>query len=231
MPQQITIERECDEPGNPPNRTVEPAGRDNKHSRTRTVVLLSVLLALLGLMLGFTTNFIPSNSMEPTLNPGDHILTMRRWLAYPFGNEPVRGDIIVFKLLSSRVSDADSALGVAPDKDGAAPAEQVLIKRVIATGGDKVRVNGNKIFINGVELHEEYKLTPVNDPDAAVYEYADGEDYKVQKGQLFVLGDNRNTSEDSRFWGPLDTKDVLGRFVRVLYNEGKYGPNVLRDRN
>ncbi len=108
---------------------------------------------------------------------------------------------------------------------------QILIKRVIAVGGDRVRMSGNKVFVNDVELHEHYSLTPVDDPDAEVYVYADGEDYRVQKGQVFVLGDNRNTSEDSRFWGPLDTKDVIGRFVRILYNEGKNGPNELRNPN
>jgi signal peptidase I len=167
--------------------------------------------------------------MEPTLNPGDHILTMRGWLAYPFGSEPRRGDIIVFNLLTSRVTNADNALGSGPNGTKGDPKEQVLIKRVIGVGGDKVRISGNKVFVNGIELHEHYSLTPIQNAEFAVYVYADNVDYKIRKEQLFVLGDNRDTSEDSRFWGPLDTKDVLGRFVRVLYNEGKNGPNESRE--
>lgn len=236
MPQQLSLHNDDNDQTVKPDPSStgelaqsEPAEPRRRRYRGRKSFLFGVLILLLALMSGSTTNFIPSNSMEPNLKPGDHILTLRRWLAYPLGSMPHRGDIIIFKLLTKRLDDGDRIAGVESDKSPNRPVSQILIKRVIAVGGDTVRLTGNDVYVNGKLLVESYRIIPVDDADPVDYGFADNEDFKVPKGQLFLLGDNRNTSDDSRFWGTLDAGDVIGRFVRVLYNEGKDGPNVLRD--
>src|SRR5437588_9791049 len=92
--------------------------REFKERRRRQLIRLVPLLAcLVFLVYGFNTNFIPSESMEPNLKPGDHILTMREWLAYPFGQMPARGDVILFRAPQSLEADGDDA-----DDSGAAGA-------------------------------------------------------------------------------------------------------------
>ncbi len=77
-----------------------------------------------------------------------------------------------------------------------------LVKRVIAVGGDTVAVNGGRLYVNGVAQDEPYLLE-----QNFVGEYPET---KILTGQLFVMGDNRNNSGDSRFFGPIDEKLVLG---------------------
>ncbi len=102
-------------------------------------------------------------------------------LAYRFGL-PKRGDIIVFRY--------------PPD-----PTQVPYIKRVIGLPGDHVVINNGKVYVNGVELYEPY-LTVVT--------RGNGE-WNVPAGSLFVMGDNRNNSSDSRAWGYVPLSDVIGR--------------------
>src|SRR2546430_1546372 len=125
--------------------------REVKERRRRQLIrLIPPLACLVFLVYAFSTNFIPSASMEPTLRPGDHILTMREWLAYPFGHMPARGDIILFRApdsLAAQDGDEsdDGAAGAADETGSANPLAKlqglgvdVLIKRVIGLPGDTV---------------------------------------------------------------------------------------------
>src|SRR5213596_3627024 len=75
----------------------QPDSSQSARYQRQLKILFAILLVVIFLVYGFTTHLIPSLSMEPTLKPGDHILTMRSWLAYPGGRLPARGDIIVFQ--------------------------------------------------------------------------------------------------------------------------------------
>ena len=151
---------------------------------------------------------IPSGSMEPTLEVGDHILVNKfiYGIKIPFTSLnlfpleiPQRGDVVVF------------IYPLEPDKD--------FIKRVIAVGGDTVRIANRRLYINGEN---------VPDPHAVYSEGTIllGEAQKldnfgpvtVPKGSLFVLGDNRDHSLDSRFWGFVPLKDVLGKAFTIYWS-------------
>lgn len=126
--------------------------------------------------------YIPSESMMPTLLKNDRILVNK--FIYRF-SEPHRGDIIVFK---------------APPQ--ASPEEKDFIKRVIGLPGDIVEVRGGVVYINNKPLKEDYILEPP---------MMDIPPVKVPPRHLYVLGDNRNNSRDSRYWGFLDRSRVLGK--------------------
>ncbi len=213
----------------------------NGTTRAHTMhgVRMTVMLLILGLLIfvlaGFTHNFIPSESMEPNLRPGDHIVTMRDWLAYPGGAMPARGDVIVFRLPQT-APDGQNNAPVGPDsgivdaaerddrpaKAKAADAPEVLIKRVVGLPGDVIQIKDNDVYINGKLYKEHYDLIPVDGSIGYAFPYAVYEPLRVPPGHLFVLGDNRNNSDDGRFWGTLDRSNVIGRYIRVLYHESKY---------
>jgi signal peptidase I len=134
--------------------------------------------------------YIPSGSMEPTLKPGDRVLVNK--LSYNL-HSIHRGDIVVFKAPPSEASD---------------PTIKDLIKRVIGLPGDEIEGINGQVYINGKQLNESYLPagTLTTSLPATV----------VPKGQLFVMGDNRGDSKDSRFIGTIPTNLVVGRaFIRV----------------
>jgi len=145
---------------------------------------------------------IPSGSMIPTLLIGDHLIANKFIYGpqIPFINKrlfnlakPRRGDIVIFP------SPED------PGKD--------LIKRVVAAEGDMIEERDKQIFINGKptdELYAQHTDTSLLDPRDNFRPYL------VPKGKLFVMGDNRDQSYDSRFWGCVDTKDIKGKAF-ILY--------------
>lgn len=215
-----------------------------RQRKPRQLILLTLLTLAVSVAAGFKHNFIPSASMEPNLRPGDHILTMREWLAYPFGAMPSRGDIIVFRMpdaengdeadapangevgAATRSNDTEQADEEAQENQQSLPfhlggsKSEVLIKRVVGLPGDLVQLKNNQLLINGQPVQEDYKLLPADTSVGYAYPYAVYEPLRVPPGHLFVLGDNRDNSDDGRYWGTLPRKNVLGRFVRVLYHEG-----------
>ena len=138
----------------------------------------------------FQAFYIPSESMEPTLKPGDRVLVNK--LSYRF--HPIhRGDIVVFKTPPSEASD---------------PTIKDLIKRVIGLPGDKIEERGNNVYINDRLLNEPY--LPPGTPTTSLPPRI------VPPGQYFVMGDNRTNSKDSRFIGTIPRSLIVGRaFVRV----------------
>jgi signal peptidase I len=150
---------------------------------------------------------IPSGSMMPTLLPGDYILVNKftYGIRIPFMNtrilsykEPKRGDVIVF------IYPKD------PSKD--------FIKRVIGTQGETVQIVKGKIYINNEPIPDPWGYFNKNESPGFISEVENFGPVVVPEGSLFVMGDNRNNSEDSRFWGPLPLDDVLGKAFIIYFS-------------
>jgi signal peptidase I len=150
-------------------------------------LVIAAVLALIIRSFLFTPFYIPSPSMEPTLYPGDRIIVNR--LAYRLG-EPQRGDIVVFRY------------PLDPSRD--------YVKRVVAVGGDTVEARDNVLYINGQPQPPASYLPP-----GVVY--SDFGPIKVPPNNYFMMGDNRNNSADSRVWGTLDRKLIIGKAVLVYW--------------
>ncbi len=151
---------------------------------------------------------IPSGSMENTLLVGDHIFVNKFIYGYhiPFTKgrvlefkSPERGDIVVF------VFPED------PTKD--------FIKRVIGVPGDVVEVRQKTVYLNGVPLSEDYaRYVEGDSPDRLVQTRDDMLPVKIPEGKYFVMGDNRDRSYDSRFWGFVDTEAVIGKALFIYFS-------------
>jgi len=173
----------------------------------------SVLIALVlvfGVVQPFVVRafFIPSQSMEPTLfgteqtGTGDRILVNR--FLYRL-NPPRRGDIIVFKA-------PPAALRSLPPEQ--AKQEPDFVKRLIGLPGDRIRVRaGEGVYINGHLLYEPY----IKDPPEYDFPPQSLSEHQVPAGHYFVMGDNRNNSNDSHAWGDLPTHYVLGKAMVIFY--------------
>ena len=152
------------------------------------VIILTVAFAL---VFGFVRPFvleafrIPSESMVPTLEVGDRVFVNK--FIYRF-TEPERGDIVVFESVNG--------------------GEEDLIKRVVGVPGDEVEVRSGTLLVNGEEQEEPYlnKELPFN---------GSYEPTEVPEGEVFVMGDNRANSADSRVFGPLPVENIEGEaFMR-----------------
>lgn len=175
-------------------------------------VLLLVALLLAFLLRTFVVQvfYIPSSSMEPTLQVQDRMVVEK--VTYLFRG-PQRGEVIVF---AGENGGGDSPGGVGGAVTavgrflGVVPADaRDFVKRVIGLPGDTVVIEGGVVQVNGVELPEEYVVN--EDPD-------DFGPFEVPEDQLFVLGDNRPDSSDSRFsLGYVDLDRVVGRAFFVLW--------------
>jgi signal peptidase I len=155
--------------------------------------------------------FIPSASMESTLTKDDRVLVNK--IVYKFG-EPKPGDIIVFVSPEGEKAAPPANTPYARFMDrvaiaiGLKSSEQDLIKRVIATGGQTIEAKVGLVIVDGRQLVEPYRKStdPISDIPAQ----------KVPEGHVFVLGDNRADSRDSRVFGPIPDTSIIGKaFARI----------------
>jgi len=208
------------EPVAEPSARVEVVRERRRLHRLRLILPVLVLLAFLSW--AYTTNYIPSRSMEPTLRPGDHILTMRTWLAYPGNRIPSRGDIITF------IPPEEALQGDGPPA-GPRAHNEVWIKRVIGLPGESVWIVRGQVLINGAPLPSGF-YTGRQSIFHNRYPFASFAPLLLADDEVFVLGDNPNDSDDSRNWGPLKRSQIIGKYIRVLFNEGHFGLNQHRDQ-
>lgn len=150
------------------------------------VIAIALILAFLIRVFVAEPRYIPSDSMVPTLAVGDRVVVEK--ISYHF-HAPERGDIVVFEPPQ-------------PLKMQGYDQNQAFIKRVIGESGHIVAVRNDTVYLDNTPLREYYIAEP------PAYQL---EPLQVPEGKLFVMGDNRNNSNDSHIWGFLPEKNVIGR--------------------
>jgi len=216
--------------GPAPEETPGPAVPDKPPAKSALregleSLVVTLILALFGITFLVQAFQIPSNSMEDTLLIGDHVMVDKldfaprtAWLGPLLPYEPIhRGDVVVFKY------PVDPAMH--------------LVKRAIGLPGDRVRIRHRQVFVNGHALvepftahksgfHEEYRDEFPKPPVGPVFaewsremprHVKDGW-LEVPQGYYFVMGDNRDYSSDSRYWGFVPRENIVGRPVIVYWS-------------
>ncbi len=140
--------------------------------------------------------YIPSSSMEPTLLPGDRVLVSK--LNYRF-REPRREDVIVF---------------VAPER-GQSEEQQDFIKRIVGTPGMEIEVENGRLIVDGKLKKEDFTR-----PDHQNSRFGP---FTVPLDSVFVMGDNRANSKDSRFFGPVDDDSIIGKAFVIYWPPDRIG--------
>jgi signal peptidase I len=161
------------------------------------VVAVAVVVAFLLRTFVIATYSIPSGSMEPTLQVGDRIVVDK--LSYHLHGVD-RGNIVVFT--------------TPPNENCAGPPVSNLVKRVVGLPGETISVSGGNVFING-RLNSQSWLPSSQQgktyPGPSPAPYALHQPYRIPKGDVYVMGDNRMLSCDSRYWGPIAESTIVGK--------------------
>jgi signal peptidase I len=200
-------------PNLPPSTTTAeiapPKKPENFWVETLKTLGLSLVLALGTRQFVADARFIPSGSMEPTLQVDDRVMVDK--VSYRF-SKPQRGDVVVFE-----PTDALKAQGNT----------ESFIKRLIGLPGDKVEVINDKVIINGQPLAENYPSDANQEQMRKLYDKmrqknptvqmraTPGPDFRgeVPPGHYLMLGDHRNDSSDGRVWGFLPHKNIIGKAI------------------
>lgn len=168
-----------------------------------TIVIVLVLVILIRSFIG-EPRWIPSSSMEPTLQIGDNLIIEK--ISYRF-SEPKRGDIIVFFPPHKKLDP--TLWGKFTRMIGFFSKDEAYIKRLIGVPGDEIKLVPNEgVYINGKLLDELYKKENFNGvctPNMLCGPYV------IPEGSYYMMGDNRNNSTDSRYWGTLPRNRIVGR--------------------
>jgi len=179
-------------------------------------IIIAILIALFIRTFVVQAFKIPSGSMKPTLQIGDHLLVNKftYGIKIPFMrktlvsiDDPERGDIVVFIYPVDRSKD--------------------FIKRVIGVAGDTIEMRNKKIYLNGSlyddghGVYTDSLLFP-----ASIQPRDNFGPVTVPAGHIFVMGDNRDHSYDSRFWGFVDLKDVLGKAFIIYWSWDKENKDI-----
>jgi signal peptidase I len=190
----------------------EVAAKPRRKSLVREyaeAIVVAVVLALVIRALVVQAFTIPSGSMMDTLLVGDYILVNKFLYGaevpftetrLPALREPRRGDIIVFKYPNDESRD--------------------FIKRIVAVGGETVQVKDNRVYVNGTIVEEPYVRPgslPTVSADHCRYEYA-CQPTVVPHGAYFVMGDNRDNSQDSRYWGFVKREKIRGKAFLIYWS-------------
>jgi signal peptidase I len=181
----------------PSDGPVPPPPRTRWLREAVIVVVVAVVFAVVLRTFVVQTFFIPSGSMEPTLQIGDRILVNK--LSYHLHGVG-RGDIVVF----SRP----------PTENCGGPEVNDLVKRVIGLPGELISLSGGDVYVNGKRLDESWLPSSeqgVTKPGPSGTSYSLDQPFRVPSNDYFVMGDNRTDSCDSRFWGPISKSLIVGK--------------------
>jgi signal peptidase I len=170
------------------------------------IVALAIGLALAIQALIVKPYQIPSESMEPTLDPGERVLVNR--LEYRFGDPDV-GDVVVFHPPVGAENGRRCGVHRDPRQPCPEPTEDKsdtnFIKRIVAGPGDRLRVEDGHPVVNGVQAEEDFVR-----PCRAGGTCDLTEEITIPPDHYFMMGDNRGASDDSRFWGPIPRDWIIG---------------------
>jgi signal peptidase I len=193
------------DPASTGTKNTGTANTGTKHRRwwraaasTAVVIAVAALLAVLMRAFVFGSFWIPSGSMQPTLGINDRIVVQKAFFSW---HDVREGDIVVF---------SKPPLDTCPGPPGD------LVKRVIALPGQTIYSSGNSIYVDGKLLAEPYlpHVDPLGLPIASR-----AHPYRVPAGDFYVLGDNRDNSCDSRYWGPMRGSTIVGKAVLVWWHD------------
>lgn len=188
-----------DQPAEAPDPAAEPQATQSNRWIVELVgvVLVAIIVAVLLRTFVVATYSIPSGSMEPTLQIGDRIVVNK--LSYHLHGVD-RFNIVVFS--------------TPPNEDCAGPPVADLVKRVIGLPGETISLQDGSVYINGKFLPEPFLPKSVRTetyPGPSSAASSLHHPYKIPAGDVFVMGDNRPNSCDSRYWGPIQESTIVGK--------------------
>ena len=163
--------------------------------------VLALIVAIIFRVWLYAPYRVPTSSMKNTIQIGDHIFVSKHayGLYFPFSQNRYfsstikRGDIVVFPY------------PVDPDID--------YIKRVIGIGGDTIKIDDEKVYINGELEESEYLYF-----DPELLKIPESREIVIPQGKLWVMGDNRRNSKDSRYWGFVEEDTVIGKAEIIFFS-------------
>jgi signal peptidase I len=179
------------------------------------LVLAALIVAVVIKTFLIQAFYIPSSSMEDTLEINDRVMVNK--LAYQFG-EVHRGDVVVFddpmrtepqneSFLASVQRNVGEAIGLTVPRSE-------FIKRVIGLPGETVRIQDNTVFVDGIPMREAYLP-----PGTSMAEFGP---VRVPDGEIFVMGDNRNSSQDSRVFGTVPIDTIVGKAFIIMWPASRW---------
>jgi signal peptidase I len=204
-----------------PTQAEEPTKNRSFWREFPVLVVAAFALALLIKTFVLQAFYIPSGSMLPTLEVGERILVEK--VSYRFGG-PGRGDVVVFeRSLDPAAPSPHEDDGVFEDVVNAFKSlfgwptggEQDYVKRVMAVGGDTIEGREGVVYVNDEPVDEPYL------PEGVVT--SDFPPQRIPAGQIFVMGDNRGSSDDSRNFGPVPDDEVVGRAFLSIWPADDFG--------
>jgi signal peptidase I len=198
----------------------QPARRRSFWRELPVLVIIAFAVALLIKSFLVQAFFIPSASMEPTLKVGDRVIVEK--VSYWF-SDPGRGDVVVFKRGVAGVPGQQGGDSVFTDIGNAfrglfglpTGGSQDFIKRVVAVEGDTVSSDGDGVVVNGEEVEEPYLIDGVQTSSFGPI--------TVPDDTIFVMGDNRTNSDDSRNFGPIPESSVVGHAFVLIWPPNDFG--------
>lgn len=225
--------------------------RRNRSRPRRTVVILCAVVVALFVLLQATLGFtgyrfykVPTGSMLPGIHVGEHVAAVENEDA---ASDPPLGSIVVFEMPKESAKaflaqkPASKRLCIDP-QDLEAKEPKTSLKRLVAKAGQTVELRGNYLVVDGEQIAQEFVSRESTGnflfPEKVVArESLGGKTYDVQfsghspnfgpfevpEGHVFVMGDNRDNSSDSRCWGPVPVDKIKGQAVHVIYSEGEEG--------
>ena len=203
----------------PDVEVVEPYEEDNESGtwsflkELPFLVVGALIFAVLVKSFLIQVFWIPSGSMEETLQVGDRVIVNK--LAYRIG-DPGRGDVVVFEPETFEEESLFEKISRnLLESVGLRTPESDLIKRVIGLPGETIEVVDNQVWINSSPLNEPYLL-----PNIVMRDYGPE---VIPPDSYFVMGDNRNSSRDSRFFGAIERGRIVGRAFSVVWPPSRWG--------